>query len=84
VRPTLLREIFALIVASYVRLLVQWFEISKRLRALERLFVLCFLGAKELEPKSSVNLVVCHRPVKASTFTETLNSEHDTNSLEVP
>ena len=79
-----MREISALIVASYVRLLIQWFEISKRLRALQRLYVLYFFGAVELEPKVSVNLVVCLGPVKASTFTETLTSEHDTNSLEVP
>jgi hypothetical protein len=79
-----MREIVALIVASYVRLLTQWFVISKRLRALWRLYVLYFLGAEELEPKVSVNLIVCLGPVKASTFTETLKSEHDTNSLEVP
>jgi hypothetical protein len=51
-----MREMFALIVASYGRLLIQWFEISKRLRALQRLYVLYFLGAKELELKVSVNL----------------------------
>ena len=72
-RPTLTRETFLLIVASYIRLLVQWFEISKRLLALERLCVLYFFDAKELDPKVSVNLVVCLGPVKASTFTETLN-----------
>jgi len=79
-----MREIFTSIVASYVRLLIQCFEISKRLRALYRLYVLYFLGAVELEPKVSLNLVVCLGPVKASTFTKTLKSEHDTNSLEVP
>ena len=35
--------------------------------------MLYFLGAKELDPKVSVNLIVCLEPVKASTFTETLN-----------
>jgi hypothetical protein len=35
--------------------------------------VLYFFDAKELDPKVSVNLVVCLGPVKASTFTETLN-----------
>jgi hypothetical protein len=43
--------------------------------------VLYFLGAKELELKFSVNLFFW--PVKASTFTGTLNSEQDTNNLEV-
>ena len=80
-----MREMFALIVASYGRLLIHWFEISKHVRALQRLYVLYFLGAKELELKVSVNLVFfCLRPVKASTFRGTLNSEKDTNSLDVP
>jgi len=77
VRPTLTCEIIALIVASYVRLLAHWFEISNRLLALERLYVLYFLGAKELDPKFSMNLVVCVQ------FYGDPQSEHDTNSLEV-
>jgi hypothetical protein len=45
--------------------------------------VLYFLGAEEIEPKVSVNLVFCLGSVKASTFTKTFKSKRDAKGSSV-